>query len=46
MENLGLEVETLEEPLHMSSPLGVKVSIDKICWGYELEIRDSTHCEP
>ena len=38
MEDLGLEIETLEEPLHMSSPLGFRVSIDKICWGYELEI--------
>ena len=38
MEDLCLEVETLEEPLHMSSPLGAKVSVDQICWGCELEI--------
>ena len=25
---LGLEVETLEEPLHVSSPLGIRVRID------------------
>ena len=35
---LGLEVETLEEPLHVSSPLGTKVRIDKICRECELEI--------
>ena len=35
---LGLEVETLEEPLHVSSPLEARVSIDKICRGCELEI--------
>ena len=29
---LGLEVETLEESLHVSSPLGIKVRIDQICW--------------
>ena len=30
VKDLGLEVKTLEEPLHMSSPLGVRVSDDKI----------------
>ena len=35
---LGLEVETLEEPMHVSSPLGTKVSVDLICRGCELEI--------
>ena len=35
---LGLEVETLDEPLHVSSPLGTKARIDKICRGCELEI--------
>ena len=35
---LGLEVETLEEALHMSSPLGTGVSVDKICRDCELEI--------
>ena len=35
---LGLEVETLEEPLYVSSPLGIRVRIGMICHGYELEI--------
>ena len=35
---LGLEVETLDEPLHVSSPLGTKVGIDRIYRGCELEI--------
>ena len=35
---LGLEVETLDEPLHVSSPLGSKVRTDRICRGCELEI--------
>ena len=35
---LGLEVEALEEPLYVSSPLGVKAMIGMICRGYELEI--------
>ena len=35
---LGLEVETLEEPLYVSSPLGVRVSVDLIFQGCELEI--------
>ena len=38
MKELGLEVETLEEPLHVSSPLGTRVSVDKICQDCELEI--------
>ena len=38
MRELGLEVETLEEPMQVSSPLGTRVSIDLICGGYELEI--------
>ena len=38
MKDLGLEVETLEEPLHVSSPLGTRVSFDQICWDCELEI--------
>ena len=38
MEDLGLEVETLEESLHVSSPLRARVSVDKICRGYEIEI--------
>ena len=38
VRELGLEVETLEEPLYVSSPLGTKVSVDLICQGCELEI--------
>ena len=35
---LGLKVESLEKPLHVSSPLGVRVRIDQICRDCELEI--------
>ena len=35
---LGLEVETLDELLHVSSLLGTKARIDRICRGCELEI--------
>ena len=35
---LGLEVKTLDEPLHVSSPLGTNVRIVRICRGCELEI--------
>ena len=35
---LGLEVETLEEPLYVSSPLGIRAGIGMICCGFELEI--------
>ena len=35
---LGLEVETLDEPLHVSSPLWTRVRIDEICRDCELEI--------
>ena len=38
MKDLGLEVETLEEPLHVSFPLGTKVNVDMICRNCELEI--------
>ena len=38
VRELGLEVETLKKPLHVSSPLGTKVSVDLICRGCELEI--------
>ena len=37
---LGLEVETLDEPLHVSSPLGTKARIDQICRGCELKISE------
>ena len=35
---LGLEVETLDEPLNVSSPLRTRARIDWICQGCELEI--------
>ena len=35
---LGLEVETLEEPLYVGSPLGIRARIGMICRGCELEI--------
>ena len=35
---LGLEVEALEEPLYVSSPLRIKARIGMICHGCELEI--------
>ena len=35
---LGLDVQTLEELLHVSSPLGIRVTIDHICRDCELEI--------
>ena len=35
---LGLEVETLEEPLYVSSRLGIRARIGMICRGCELEI--------
>ena len=35
---LGLEVETLDESLHVSSPLWTRVRIDQICRDCELEI--------
>ena len=38
---LGLEVETLEEPLYVSSPLGIRARIGMICQGCELEISRS-----
>ena len=38
MKDLGLKVETLEKSLHVSSPLGTRISVDKICRDCELEI--------
>ena len=38
MKELGLEVETLEKPLHVSSPIGTRVRAEKICRDFELEI--------
>ena len=38
MKNLGLEVEHLAKPVHVSSLLGTRVSVDKICRDCELDI--------
>ena len=38
VKDLGLQVETLEEPLHVSSPLGTRMNVDQLCQGCELEI--------
>ena len=38
VKELGLEVETLEKSLHVSSPLGTMVRVDMICRDCELEI--------
>ena len=38
VDALDLEVETLGEPLHVSSLLGTRVRIDQICRDCELEI--------
>ena len=34
---LGLEVETLKEPLYVSSPLGIRARVGMICQGFELD---------
>ena len=38
---LGLEVETLEEHLYVSSPLGIRARIGMTCRGCELEISET-----
>ena len=38
MIKLGLKVEALEEPLYVTSPLGIRARIGMICHGCELEI--------
>ena len=38
VKDLGLKVETLEEPLHLSSPQGTRVKVDHIYWDCKLEI--------
>ena len=38
MEELNLKVETLENPLYVSSPLGTRVIVQRICRNCELEI--------
>ena len=43
VRELGLEVETLEESMHVGSPLGTRVSVDLICQGCELEISGILH---
>ena len=44
---LVLEVKALEEPLYVSSPLGIRARIGIICRGCELKISgDSTQSGP
>ena len=38
VDELGLEVETLEKPLYVSTPLKTRVSVQRICRNCELEI--------
>ena len=38
MIELGLEDEALEEPLYVSSPLGIRARIGMKCHGFKLEI--------
>ena len=38
MKDFGLEVETLEKSLNVSSPIGTRVNVDQIYRGCELEI--------
>ena len=38
MDVVGLEVETMDKPLYVNSPLGTRVRIDQICRDCELEI--------
>ena len=38
MKDLGLEVETSKQPLHVSSRLRTKVRVDQICRDCELDI--------
>ena len=40
MKEFGLEVETLEKSLHVSSLLETRVSVDMICRDCELEISE------
>ena len=40
VEELGLEVETLEKPLYVSSALRTRVSVQRICRNCELEISE------
>ena len=35
---LGLKVKSLGKPLHVSSPLGIRVGIDNVCQECELGI--------
>ena len=40
VKDLGLEIETLENSLHVSSPLRTRVRVDQICRNCELEISE------
>ena len=47
MIELGIEVEALEEPLYVSSPLGIKSKDrDDMSWLQVRDLRDSTHSGP
>ena len=37
-EGFGLKVKSLGKPLHVSSPLGIRVRIDQICWDCKSKI--------
>ena len=38
VKDLGLEVETLDDSLYVSSSLGIRVNVDKTCQGCEIKI--------
>ena len=40
---LGLKVEAIEEPLYVSSPLGIRARLGMLCRGCELEILGILH---
>ena len=46
VRELGLEVETLEESMHVSSPLGITVSGSDFLRLRVRDLRDSTHSGP
>ena len=35
---MGLKVESLGNPLLVNSPLETRVSVDRICWDFKLEV--------
>ena len=46
MIELGLEVETLDEPMYVSSPLGIRAHRDDMSWLRVGDLGDSTHSGP